>query len=912
MNLLDLAVTITCNDQATSQVEGISAGVIAQGTAVGNLVSQGITAAAGAIVDFGKQSIQSGMDFDSAMSQVAATMGLTTEDIGDLRAVAQEMGASTSFSATEAAEALNYMALAGYDSETAISMLPNVLNLAAAGGMELGAASDMITDSQTALGLSLEETNQLVDQMAQAASSSNTSVSQLGDAILTVGGTAKNLSGGITEMNTVLGIMADNGIKGGEAGTHLRNVILSLSAPTDTAAAAMAELGVSATDAEGNLRPLEDVMADFNVAFADMTAEEKTQALTKIFNKTDLAAVNALLDTSADRWEELGTKIEGAGFSISGFKSAFADIGGNFDDLESKVGDLGISAETLGQILAESGGDAEIFVDALWEAADTGVTYDDVVQALGVSVEDLQEAFDNAGGAAQAMADTQLDNLEGDVTKLQSAIEGAQIAVSDLFTPALRDMAKVGADGISAITEALKEGDFTGAGEQFATTITDIINVILEQLPQFFDMGLQMLTGLIQGFADALPTLIPNIVACIMALIQVFVDNLPLIIEAGLNLFVGLVQGLYAAVPVLVEALPAVIQGLCDAIVALIPMLMEAGVQLMSAVLDNVDAILAAWTTALPQIIQALVGAIIQLIPLIIEAGIQLMSALLQNTGAIISALAAALPEIINGVVQAIIELAPLMLEAGIQLMTSLLGAFGTLGEDLGGIFQSAWDGVTSIFAGAGEFFSGVWTAISNAFASVGEFFSGVFSNAFEGIKNAFANIGQFFSDVWTAITSVFEGAYEWFKSVGISIVNGVWQGIQSMIGWFTDAISGFFGGIVSSVMNLLGIHSPSRVFAEIGSNTILGYAEGIEDEADEPINAMRNMLDDMSGMAPDINMPTGGYGYGYGYGAGSNIERNITFNVTINNDGDLENAGRRISEALYKYSRQQEGYSYA
>lgn len=908
MNLLDLAVTISCDDKASSQIEGISSGVVAKGVAVGNMVSQGITAAAGAIVDFGKQSIESGMNFDAAMSQVAATMGLTTEDIGELRDVAKEMGSSTSFSATEAAEALNYMALAGYDSETAISMLPNVLNLAAAGGMELGAASDMVTDSQTALGLSLEETNVLVDQMAQTASSSNTSVSELGDAILTVGGTAKNLSGGITEMNTVLGVLADNSIKGGEGGTHLRNIILSLTAPTDTAAKAMAELGISATDADGNMRPLQDTMADFNAAFEDMTAEQKTQALSKIFNKTDLAAVEALLATNADRWDELSGKIDGAGFSISSFKSAFDGVGGSFDDLETKVGDLGISTETLSQILADSGGDAEIFVDSLWEAADAGVSYDDVVSALGMSMEDLQEAFDNTAGAAQAMAETQLDNLEGDVTSLSSAIEGAQIAISDLFTPALRDMAQVGAEGIRGITAAIEEGDFTGAGEQFATTITDIINVILEQLPYFLDIGLQMLTGIIQGFGEALPTLIPNIIECLTGIIQVFVDNLPLIIEAGLTLLTGLAEGMVNAVPVLIEALPGIIQGLCDAIVTLVPLIIETGIQLMSALLENIDAIIAAWSTALPAIITALVSAIVELIPLIIEGGIQLMGALLQNAGAIISAIAEGLPEIINGVVQAIIELAPLMLEAGTELMTSLLGAFGTLGEDLAGLFQSAWDGVCAIFAGAGEFFSGVWDNIQNALSSVGDWFKTTFDGAWDNLKSAFDNVSQFFNDVWNNITSAFEGAFEWFKSIGTNIVQGVWQGIQNMIGWFTDQVTGFFTGIVNTVCGLLGIASPSKVFAEIGGYTVEGYAEGIEAEADKPINAMQDMFDDLTNMSPDINASVGGYGYG----VGGNVERNFVFNVTINNDGDLHDAGRRISEVLYSYTKRKEGLTYA
>ena len=162
-------------------------------------------------------------------------MGKTTNEIAELRDYAKEMGASTAFSATQSAEALNFMALAGYDANTSMKMLPNVMNLAAAGSMELARASDMVTDSQTALGLSLDETEVLVDQMAKTSSKTNTSVSQLGDAMLTIGGTAKNLSGGTKELNQVLGLMADNGIKAGEAGTHLRNIILAMNPTTKDA-----------------------------------------------------------------------------------------------------------------------------------------------------------------------------------------------------------------------------------------------------------------------------------------------------------------------------------------------------------------------------------------------------------------------------------------------------------------------------------------------------------------------------------------------------------------------------------------------------------------------------------------------------------------------------------------------------
>ena len=318
MNLFELAAVLTLDhsgydsgladaeSKASSFGDKLKSGL---GT-VAKVGAAAIGAASTAVVAFGKSSVDAGMTFDSSMSQVAATMGTTVDQIQDLRDFAQEMGSKTAFSATQAADALNYMALAGYDAETSMEMLPNVLNLAAAGGIDLAYASDMITDSQSALGLSLDETSELVDKMAAASSKSNTSVAQLGEAFLTVGGTAKSLAGGTTELSTVLGILADNGVKGAEGGTALRNIILSLSAPTDTAAEAMQKLGLEVFDAAGDLRPMEEIFEDLNGALEDMTEGEKTQALNKIFNKVDLKSVNALLATSSDRWYELGDAID--------------------------------------------------------------------------------------------------------------------------------------------------------------------------------------------------------------------------------------------------------------------------------------------------------------------------------------------------------------------------------------------------------------------------------------------------------------------------------------------------------------------------------------------------------------------------------------------------------------------------
>lgn len=271
------------------------------------------------IMAIGTAAVKVGMDFDKSMSQAAATMGLTADEIAEaggefeqLRDYAQKMGATTAFSATQAAEALNYMALAGYDADTSMQMLPNVLNLAAAGGIELAYASDMVTDAQSALGLSLEETQTLVDQMARTSSKTNTSVEQLGEAILKIGATARNVKGGTAELTQVLGLLADNGIKGSEGGTHLRNMLLSLQQKAEDGAVAFGDLSVAIYDADGNMRSIPDIMKEISSGLSDAngyTQEMRDTMLSDVFNKTDLAAVNALLGTSVERWDEVAAAI---------------------------------------------------------------------------------------------------------------------------------------------------------------------------------------------------------------------------------------------------------------------------------------------------------------------------------------------------------------------------------------------------------------------------------------------------------------------------------------------------------------------------------------------------------------------------------------------------------------------------
>lgn len=329
---------------------------------VGDTLTQKVTMPIAAIAG---ASVKVAADFESSMSQVAATMGFTVAELNDksseasktmeqLSEFAQEMGKTTAFSASEAADALNYMALAGYDAETSMEMLPTVLNLAAAGGIELASASDMVTDAQSALGLTLDETATMVDQMAAAASNGNTSVAQLGEAMLQIGATAANMTGGTQELSTALTVLADNGIKGAEGGTKLRNIILSLQDAAKDGAVDFGNFSVSVYDSEGNLRGVTDIMQDLQSNLEGMNQESKDAIISGVFNKQDLAAANAMLQTSSERYEEL--------------------------------------AKSIG----------------------------------------------DSAGAAQQMADVQLDNFQGQLTLLKSALEGVGIDIGTIIMPYLQ------------------------------------------------------------------------------------------------------------------------------------------------------------------------------------------------------------------------------------------------------------------------------------------------------------------------------------------------------------------------------------------------------------------------------------------------------------------------------------------
>lgn len=732
------------------KLDKLVGGLKQAGEIAGKTLVAGLKAAAAAMAAIGAGAVATGKwikdslnvyaDYEDSMKQVQATMGLTgvegEEAFKKLSEAAKEAGASTRFSASESADALNYLALAGYDAEQAIDALPGVLTLAAAGGMDLAKASDLVTDSMAALGLEISDMDSYMDMMARTSQKSNTDVQQLGEGILVAGATMKNAGQELDTLNVMLGVLANRGIKGSEGGTKLRNVIMSLTSPTSAAAKELNSLGISVTDSSGNIREMNEIFEDLNEKLGGLSESDKMNALSNIFNKQDLAAVNALLSGTGDEMNNLYNELA------------------------------------------------------------------------------------NAEGAALQMSETMESGLAGSVRSLKSAYEGLQITIgeqfSDMAGEVVGDVTSLVRDVTAILNDGFQEGDITAIGERISSFLMDGIKRISEYLPEVIEMVSIMLTELVNVLVALLPTLLPPLlegaIALLTGIIDAIVGNIEPLIEMVVYLVTTVAEFIIENLPLLIEAaiqiVVALALGIADALPELIPSIVEAIILIVDTLLNNMDQIL----NAALQIIMGLAKGLVDALPRLIEA----------------------LPKIISGIINFITNNLPLIIDMGIKIVLQLA--------------------------------VGLIKAIPQLVAAIPQIITAIIT----GIGKAAISIVQ----------------------VGKNIVTGLWNGISSMVSWIKDKISGFVGGIVSGVKGVLGIKSPSTVFAGIGDNMAIGLGEGFD-------KAMNKVSDDIEGAIPrdfdvDSNVNINGTG---GLAPSMNTGPLVTVQqMIVRSEDDI----RKVSQELY------------
>jgi len=799
-------------------------------------VTGAVTAASGAVMALGKSAVSVGSSFESGMSQVIATMGITKDTIQDgvnsydlLSKAAQDAGANTTFSATEAAGALNYLALAGYDAATAADSLDAVLNLAAAGSLDLQYAADLATDAMAALGIEASKDNltHFGDQMAVTASKSNTSVAQLGEAILTVGGTAKSLSGGVTEMNAALGVLANRGIKGAEGGTALRNMILSLTAPTDKAAAKLEELGVKVLDESGNMRSLNDVFRDLDKALSGVADGEKTQILNDIFNKVDLKSAQAMLAGCGEEFNSLSSAID----SCDGAMQKMADTMN--DTLEGDMKALNSRAEALGIAVYES------INEPLRELAQLGGDY----------LKQLKDAFDVGGfsGAADAVG----------------GILGDAVTVLGGYLP---DVAGIGNRIVSSL--------LTGITENSGTIIQTGIDMGLTMLSgfgditvNFLELGGSLLASLAEGI-DKKKLRIRRIMReTLRHILEAVQDNLPVMLEAGGEILDVLGGAILDNLELLLGIGSAVVSSLVNAIAD--PDGLE---QLTTGAVEILTVLLTALTNpeslgtlleAALQIVTALGTGIMDSVPLLLGAAVQIILSLVQGL---------ADPENLNALLGTALLIIMTLLTALTDNVDTLVGAAVTIVETLGvflaehadELIETGLELLTKILDGIFEHTDDIFLAAETIITALydelcnEETMAKIFDLGYKLLMKLLSGLLNFTGEAvgfLLTMTNRIQNrllSVNWFQ-LGKDILKSILDGMASIdLGMLND----FKDNWIDGMKMIFKINSPSKLMEdEIGKNLALGIEVGFDENLPDPGDAL-DAFGDLDFDMPSVNVP--------------------------------------------------------
>ena len=463
----------------------------------------------------------------------------------------------------------------------------------------------------------------------------------------------------------------------------------------------------------------------------------------------------------------------------------------------------------------------ENLTEAANETAKTGAITGGLADALnwaGVSEDEFQASLDKCSTEQerQALITKTLNGLysdaaekyrevNGDIIDAQKATASLNSAMAELGAiaePIVTKLKQLAAELLQQITPFVElignglVGALTGAegaAQQFTDgllgMVTFAIQKLTEMLPTFINFAFQMIANIATGIAQALPTLVPSLVQLVADIVQVLIDNIPLLIDAALQLVTGLAQGVINAIPVLVAALPTLITSLIDGLLSSIPQIIQAGIDLLTSLITALPEIIATIVAAIPEIINGIITALLENIPLIIQAGIDLLVALIQALPQIITTIVQAIPQIISGIVNALVQNIPQIIQAGVQLFVALVRNLPTI--------------IAEIVKAVPQIVSGIVSAFGSL---VGE-----------------------------------------MVKAGANLLHGLWEGISSAAGWLWEKVSGWASSLVDGIKNFFGIHSPSTVFAEIGTNMGEGVGVGFGES--------------MNGVSADMTAAMGGAG---------------------------------------------------
>lgn len=822
-------------------------------SALGGIASKGLTAStvaisavSAALSTCAGYAIKVGSDFEAGMSNVeaissASAQSVTTasgEMVDGLTALtdkAKEMGATTKFSATESSQALNYMAMAGWDAQAMYDGLAGIMTLAAASGEDLATTSDIVTDALTAFGMQASESGHFADVLAQVSASANTNVGLLGETFKYVAPLCGTMGYSAEDASIAIGLMANSGIKGSQAGTALKTAIANMAAPTKAMAAQMAALGIEITNSDGSSKSLMEVMQNLRTSFDGLSESEQAAAASTIFGKESMSGMLAVINASDEDFAK------------------------------------------------------------------------------------LTESIYDCDGAAEQMAATMQDNLQGQITILKSGVEGLGIAVYEKLQEPLKNLAVKGQEYIGQLTDAFNSGGFSGLVSEIGNVLADAVSMvmtyapklvdaavdcidafiggissalpaiapaavqigttliegIIRVVPQLLSAGVQLLTALVEGAASAAPQLIVAFVEAVAAVIEALIEQAPALLQAGMDLLQALADGILESLPIIAEAAPELIQSLCDSVTETLPQLLATGLEIVNSLTEGLMQAAPQIATAAAQIVTTLAAFVIQNLPTIALAAVEIISTLADTLISSIPSLLKSVVDIMQGILGFVCDNLPTIAQAAVEILTTLceklvalipqlvpvvtqiiMSIFNFVVQNLPTIVQAAIQImvtlVQGIIAQIPTLIPAVVQLISQIFQSIVANLPTIISGAIQIITTLAMGLIQAIPHVIAAIPQIVSAIINGFlntnwASVGVNIIQGIGSGIASAAKGLVQIAVNAARNAIYAVKSWLGIASPSkRAKKEIGQWILPGVGEGVKESEPELNDRMEDAADHM------------------------------------------------------------------
>lgn len=776
----------------------------------------GVTTVIGGV---GVAAVKTAADFDSAMSQVAAVSGATGKDFDNLRNKAREMGAKTKFSATEAAEAMNYMAMAGWKTEDMLDGIEGVMNLAAASGEDLATTSDIVTDALTAFGLSAKDSGHFADILAAASSNANTNVSMMGETFKYCAPIAGALGFSAEDTAEAIGLMANAGIKSSQAGTALRTIMNNLAGDVKISGKAIGDVTIATTNADGSMRDLSDILADCRSAFGNLTESEKAQAAESLVGKNAMSGFLALMNAGQGDIDKLSSAIDNCDGSAEKMAMTMQDnLAGQLTILKSQLQELAISfGDILMPAIRSIVSKLQGFVDKL-NGMDEGtkrtiVTIALLVASIGPLLVIIGTAISKIGVAMQGFV-----KLANGISKLKVAVQGGTgvlgklgAALGGISAPVLAVVAVI-AVLVAAFVHLWKTNEgfrdaIIGTWNRIKDTISGFCQGIVDRLNalgfQFTDI-VDVLKTVWDGFCQVLAPIFEGVFNNIANIFSTVTGVITGILDVFIGIFTGNWSQAWTGVKEIFSSIWNGISSFFTNILNVIKGVADAVLGWFGTSWNEVWTNIKTFFEGIWNGIATFFTTIWETLKNVVTVGIMAIGSILSAAFDIIT-----LPfrfiwenckEIIISVWDAIKSKVTTVIHAVASVISTVMNAIKT-------VFSTVWNAIKTVVTTVVNAIKSVVTTVFNAIKNTATTIWNAIKNAVTTPVNAIkSSVTTVFNSVKSTVSSIFNG----IKSTATSVWNGIKSAIttpieaaKNKVKSVVDAIKGFFSGMKISLPHI-------------------------------------------------------------------------------------------------------------